>query len=561
MPRAVDLLKQGRDEELWQMCCGFLSLDIHEFMDIQKRLLTRQLEILNRSTLGQKIMRGAMPQTVEEFRRDVPLTTYSDYCPELLERQEDILPEKPLLWAHSAGKTGEYPYKWVPLTSAYAWELSRALYGVGMLSCCNDWGDTSRIPDNIDILYSVAPRPYISGTFADLLQLQSPLNYLPPIEQAEKLPFEDRINIGFQQAMSHRLDYFFGISLVLVKVGEKISDSSNNVDIRPFLKSPRALWRLARGKIKSRLARRPMLPRDLWSVKGIIGSGVDSFVYKDKIKEYWGRPPLDLYSCTEGGVIAVQAWDYDGMTFIPHLNLLEFIPEDELLKWQMDRSYRPKMLLLDEVQPGQNYELVITNFHGGVMTRYRIGDMVRIQSLRNDKLGINLPQMTFERRVDDLIDLFVIRLTEKTIWQAIENSGVPYTDWVAYKKPGEPVLQVYLEPADGHISSEADIAEAIREQIINLNGNDDKDLLMLDDVADFIEFQLDIKLLPRGTFNGYMAQRQAEGADLAHLKPPHINPPKKILDMLTGETEETIIVTKAGSQIQEISDVENPSRV
>jgi hypothetical protein len=29
-----------------------------------------------------------------------------------------------------------------------------------------------------------------------------------------------------------------------------------------------------------------------------------------------------------------------------------------------------------------------------------------------------------------------------------------------------------------------------------------------------------------------MASRQAEGSDLAHLKPPHINPPEKMLSLL-----------------------------
>ena len=71
------------------------------------------------------------------------------------------------------------------MTSDYAWELSKALYGIGMLSGCNGWGDTSHIPDNVNILYAVAPRPYISGTFADLLRMQSPINYLPPLEEAK----------------------------------------------------------------------------------------------------------------------------------------------------------------------------------------------------------------------------------------------------------------------------------------------------------------------------------------------------------------------------------------
>ncbi len=91
MPKAVELLRQGRDEELWQMCCGFISLTLEQFMVIQKRLLLEQMGLLNRSVLGSKIMRGAKPETVEEFRQQVPLTTYADYCPELLEKREALL--------------------------------------------------------------------------------------------------------------------------------------------------------------------------------------------------------------------------------------------------------------------------------------------------------------------------------------------------------------------------------------------------------------------------------------------------------------------------------------
>jgi hypothetical protein len=543
MPRAIELLREGRDKELWQMCCGFLSLSLNDFMDIQKRLLLEQLELLNNCKLGEKIMHGARPRTVEEFRRMAPLTTYKDYCPELIEKREDGLPARPYLWTHTSGRSGEYPFKWVPMTSDYALELSKVLYGVGMISCARGWGDTSRIPGKIRLLYSVAPRPYISGTFADVLTMQTPLQYLPPLDQAEDLTFEERIRLGFQQALSQGLDYFFGLSLVLVSVGEKFRQSSQNINLRPFLTHPAALWRLGKGFLKSRIERRQLLPRDIWSLRGIIGSGVDSLVYKNKIKEYWGRRPLDLYSCTEGGVIATQAWNYDGMTFVPNLNFLEFIPEEEQVKLEMDRTYKPRMLLLDEVQAGENYELVITNFYGGMMTRYRIGDMVRIKSLSDEKLGINLPQMVFERRVDDTIDFVFVRLTEKTIWQAIENTGIPYTDWVAFKREGESVLQVCIEPADGYKANADEIARAVYEQIIKLD-DDYQNVMVRKDFAKFIGFKLDVTLLPRGTFHNYTAQRQAEGADLAHLKPPHVNPPHAVLSFLLAETEEIIEVTK-----------------
>jgi hypothetical protein len=549
MPKAIELLREGRNEELWQMCCGFLSLSINDFMDIQKRLLLEQMELLNNCKLGEKIMRGAKPRTVEEFRQVVPLTTYKDYCPELIEKREDVLPVKPEQWARTSGKSGDYPYKWVPLTHEYSLELSKILYGIGMISCSSNWGDISKIPNKIKILYSVAPRPYISGTFADLLMWQSPLIYLPTEKESQKLSFEERIRLGFKKAMSQGIDYFFGLSQVLVSVGDKFAQSSNGLDIRPFLTHPRALWRLGKGLVKSRLAGRRMLPCDIWSLKGIIGSGVDSAVYKNKIKEYWGKNLLDLYSSTEGGIMATQTWDYDGMTFIPNLNFFEFIPEKEHFKLQMDHSYHPEVLLLNEVKAGENYELVITNFHGGALVRYRIGDMVRITALRNDKLGIAVPQMVFERRVDDLLNFMVVRLTEKEIWQAIENSGIVYEDWTAYKVPGKPILRVLIEPKDHYHGNETDMATAIHDHVLKSNNGSSRITGVLDDLTDMIDFEVDVKLLPRGTYAKYKAQKQAIGADLAHLKPPHVNPSNEVLSLLSEEIEEIVVVKKSGNKV------------
>ena len=552
MPKAVELLRQGRNEELWQMCCGFIYLSLEQFMTIQKRLLLEQMELLSRCPLGKKLLNGAKPETVEEFRQQVPLTTYADYCPELIEKPEDILPAKPALWVHTSGRSGEYPCKWVPMTPAYSRELSVLMYGIGMLSSSNRWGDISPFPERPKLVYTVAPRPYMSGALASMLQEQTPVDYLPPMEEAENLDFEERIRLGFKQALSQGLDYFFGLSLVLVAVGNKFSQSSGKVNIIPLLSQPKALFRLIKGLVKSKLARRSMLPKDLWSVKGIISGGLDSAVYKDKIKELWGRYPLDTYASTEGGIIATQTWDYNGMTFIPNLNFLEFIPEKEHFKWQLDHSYQPKTLLLDEVRAGENYEILITNFHGGALVRYRVGDMVRITSLRNEKLGIDIPQMVFERRADDLLDFVVTRLTEKVIWQAIEDADIAYEDWTAFKEAGQPVLHLFIEPKDGYQASEAEIATAVHQQIMKSDNDDYTTSPVHDDLADMIDFRVEVTLLPRGAFANYTSQRQAEGADLAHLKPPHINPSDKVLLLLLAKPKAAPEV-KVGAEAEAVA--------
>src|SRR4030066_1889757 len=134
MTSAVDLLRQGRKQELWQMCCGFLSLSMEQFMTIQKRLLLEQIELLKNSELGRRGMRGAMPETVEEFREWVPVTTYRDYLPELVQMREDVLPAKPALWVHTVGRAGEVSFKWVPLSERFLSEFERGSGGIGLLA-------------------------------------------------------------------------------------------------------------------------------------------------------------------------------------------------------------------------------------------------------------------------------------------------------------------------------------------------------------------------------------------------------------------------------------------
>ena len=191
------------------MCCGFISLTLEQFMAIQNRLLLEQIGALNRCSLGIKIMRGAKPQTIAEFREQVPLTTYADYCPELLEKREELLPAKPSLWVRTSGKSGEYSCKWVPITPAFSHALSTVLYGIGIFSGCKEWGDVSALSERPRLVYTVAPRPYTSGALAYILGEQTTLDYLPPMEEAESLDFEERIKLGFAQALNEGLDYFY----------------------------------------------------------------------------------------------------------------------------------------------------------------------------------------------------------------------------------------------------------------------------------------------------------------------------------------------------------------
>ena len=81
------------------------------------------------------------------------------------------------------------------------------------------------------------------------------------------------------------------------------------------------------------------------------------------------------------------------MIFIPYRNFYEFIPKNkEIDKEAVDNSYRPATVLMSELKENQIYELVVTNFHGGPFWRYRIGDYLKVISLKDIESGLKLPQ-------------------------------------------------------------------------------------------------------------------------------------------------------------------------
>jgi hypothetical protein len=528
MEVAAEFLKQGKTKELWERCCGFIDLNMDQFMTIQHQLLLEQIELLKNCELGKKAMRGAQPSSVEEFRQQVPITTYSDYAPYLLEKREDVLPEKPVLWQCTSGRSGEYAHKWAPITRRMYDEIGDFMVALALFASCEERGDVN-IEEHDKLIYGVAPPPYASGSYFRAFAELNIFDMLPPLEEAEKMGFEERIEKGFMMALSEGMDVMGAISSVLVTIGERLGQGSGIKRAAALIKKPKVLLRMLKAVAKSKLAGRPLLPRDLWSLKALVACGTDNVIYREKIKYLWGRYPMDTYGSCESNLIATQTWDYDAMTFLPHINFLEFMPEREWNNWLMDKTYRADLLLLDEVQAGETYAVVVTNFLGGAFVRYFIGDAIKIKSLRNEKCNISIPQMLFDSRMDGIIDIAgFTRLTEKVVWEAIENSALVYQDWSIRKESAEekPVLHLYIEPKQGTELTEDQVAASIHEQLKRL----DSDYASLETMLDLNP--LKVTVLPHGTFQAYIARQRAAGADLAHLKPPHVNPTEAQIDAL-----------------------------
>ena len=94
-----------------------------------------------------------------------------------------------------------------------------------------------------------------------------------------------------------------------------------------------------------------------------------------------------------------------------------------------------------------------------------------------------------------------------------------------------------LELADGCYIDRSAVEMALYEQILRLDNDTYTNSQAHDVLSDMIKFKLKVTILPHGTFRRYIDKKQNEGADLAHLKPPHINPSQKQLSSLLSAHE------------------------
>jgi hypothetical protein len=339
---------------------------------------------------------------------------------------------------------------------------------------------------------------------------------------------------GFQEALKAGVDIIGALASILVKMGEQFEEGSRERKFSAAFLDPRIAFTFLTASLRSRREQRKILPKDLWATKAIMTGGMDTTFYRDAIAKYWGKRPYEFFMCAEAYCIAVQGWNKKAMTFVPDMAFLEFIPYEEILKQEDNRDYQPSTMLLNELEAGKLYEIVITHFYGGPLLRYRMRDIIKIVALRDDETGVNLPQMEFQRRADEAISLASLAtLDEKTIWKAIANTGIKYTDWTACKAhdQNKNFLRIYLELKERKEAD--DVAAMIDEQLkqVDTDYKDVKTYLGLQPVR--------VTILSPGTFERYAEAKRKEGASPAHMKPNRINPTEAVTQRLIQLSEES----------------------
>lgn len=520
------------EAELWQRYCGFLDLSIDQFMEIQNTLLMDQIGRIANSTLGQKIMGNQKPKSQEEFRRIVPLTAYKDYDPYLSERDVKALAIEPAEWCHSAGRGGNF--KWIPLSAEFLDKVVKNALATFILATAQEKGRVNCSP-GARLLFMLAPPPYASGVLMQAVSQHFSFQSLTGPDKSGDLPFADRIKKGFNLALKDGVDIVGSLPSVLVRMGDEFGKSESGRRFSLSMLHPRVLFVLLAALWRSKREKRGILPKDLWPTKSVMVGGMDAHIYRDDILRYWGGEPYEFYIASETFYISVNSWNKKWLTFVPDMVFLEFIPYQEVLKLNEDEHYQPATVLLNEVKEGELYEVAITQLYGMPLLRYRMRDIIKIIALKDDETGINLPQMVFQRRVDEAINIGgLAQLDEKTIWQAMDEIGISYIEWTAGKEfdGDKAFLWLYIELRE---PGEASELETALDKCLGRIDTDYKD------VHYYLDYQpVRVKILNPGTFQRYTEERVREGTNPAHLKPVHINPSEAVISRLLQLSEECV---------------------
>lgn len=518
-----DKLRNREYDRIWQEYCGFLDLDLEEYMHIQNRLLLEQMELWCNCPLGQQILKGRHPKTIEEFRQMVPLTTYEDYADVLLLKKEDMLPDQPIIWIQTTWEGGRHPIKVAPYTKGMLQTYKNNVIASMMLSTSTKKGQFD-IEEADTFLYALAPLPYTTGLIPLALTDEIDVEFLPHVNDAVKMSFSERNKKGFKMGLGKGIDFFFGLGSVAYYVSLSVASMSEGDKKGNSLKkllsmSPSMIFRYLKAKKICRKENRPLKPKDLFKLKGFVCAGTDNRCYKDDLEDLWGVRPIEVFSGTEPSCIGIETWTRNGLYFFPDTCFYEFIPEHEMRRNMEDPSYQPRTVCMDQVVPGEVYEIAITVLKGGAFARYRVGDMYRCVGLTSKEDETKIPRFEYIDRIPTIIDIAgFTRISENSIQTAIDLSGLDIQDWTALKEftkeKGRPYLHLYVELKPECIVGRAISEELLKEHLtiyfkyVDQDYHDLKRILGMDPLV--------VTILRCGTFRMY---EQTFGKKLPKINP------------------------------------------
>ena len=435
----------------------------------------------------------------DAYREKVPLTTYSDY-EGYIDRmthgnEANLITSYPIVYyAETSGTAGKSKY--IPVSDR-GLEVFRKYSGGLMSSVLSEFHKTTHLQDMPDgfrfVILSMSkhslpngiPHGSISASSVsnDNLKVMQFFMTTPP----EVMFCEENANLKYLHAFfalsERKVSIITGSYIpIILDTVNYIRDNwqmltndirsgtlSNNVTI------PDDLREKLSAKISPDPERADELEREftkgfddtilkrIWpSLSGIAAIWGGNFSsYARKLQKYSGMtiPYYTTSYVSSEGVFAAARHPYDQYyIMIPGSCFYEFIPVSS------PDDDGTKTVLIDGVQEGRDYELVITNQSG--LYRYRTGDVIRVIGFYNES-----PMIVFKYRKKAVMSITGEKFTEDDLASAVREferkTGISVVDFCMYPdrstEPGRYVI--IMEPDEevpqSHMNELADIMEQV----------------------------------------------------------------------------------------------------
>ena len=258
----------------------------------------------------------------------------------------------------------------------------------------------------------------------------------------------------------------------------------------------------------------PVVPK-LWpEARFLTGVGSGGFkVYADKLKEKYMGENIARYftgiNASEGMVSVPFELNNEKSVPVPDSLFYEFLPTDA------DDDFS-KMVTMDKLEEGREYEIIITNLSG--FYRYRMRDAVRITGKYK-----KLPIMEFIGRIDRTVSVMGEKTTEVALRTAAEDTarqlGFEMIDFTVYPDVNNvpPRYIYFMEVEDLPEGMKAkEIRFVLEKNLAKANPS------MGDKVAKGICAPTKLNILEPETYSLYRDLMVMKGTASAQLKPVHV---------------------------------------
>ena len=460
---------------------------------ISKKKLLKNIKKNRNTEIGKKFKFSNI-KTIDDFQTKIPYTTYDDYIEYIEERtanngeQNLITTDKINYFVVTSGTTGSY--KIIPVVkrtfttffkngTIFIYNLKKEMKKRRKGSLCGKILNLSETST-----YATTPSGIkvgiITGYFTSRFKIMlSALTCIPK----EVIGFEKDIDMKYINArFGLEEENIIGINSVflsaLTDLLKYIEDNGNlilkdieNGTIDESIKMPDNIRKKLQKRLKPNKQRAEELKKifreskdyngiipKIWKKISLINSiGTGDFApYKEKLEKYsLGKVPFNysMYAASEATVAIALEPEKKDYFLIFNGGFYEFLEIDE----------NNKPLLMNELEIGKEYEIIVTNFAG--LYRYKLQDVVKVVGYEG-----KVPIIQFAYRKNQLVNLMAFHLTTEQFAEIIKNYEkalhVNIVDYSIYiDVDHSPVRMVVFIESEDQINIHEEISQIYDEQV------------------------------------------------------------------------------------------------